>query len=291
MRIIHLTDPHLSSLADVALSSLRGKRLLGYQSWYRNRRHHYQRHALDRIVAGVHADAADVIIVPGDLVHIGLATEFAQARDWLQILGPTNQVRLVPGNHDCYHAESWALAKSAYGGYLASAPPENNNDQGEFPGVEHFGDLTLIAASSARPAPWWAATGTLGTDQRRNIASALTAATDAFRILALHHPPLLDSCSRRKCLTDAQPLQTVLAQGRPQLTLHGHIHRNSATQTAYGRVYCTASAASVRDRAPASYRVFDIKRQGSGWHVDMTLKSAIRNELVTISQESFTQPE
>ena len=269
MRIIHLTDPHLSSLADVQLSRLRGKRLLGYQSWYRNRRHHYQRHALDRVVTAIHADAADVIMVTGDLVHIGLATEFAQARDWLQTLGPTNQVRLVPGNHDCYHAESWALAKSAYGGYLAWAPPETHSEPGEFPGVEHYGELTLIAASSAHPAPWWAATGTLGTDQRHKIARALAAATGAFRVLALHHPPLPDSCSRRKCLTDAQPLQAVLHQGRPQLTLHGHIHRNSAIQTAMG--YPQQQHRSYSYQIPAAHGRNTCLRKGILGMASMTL--------------------
>ena len=290
MRIIHLTDPHLSSLDGVKLRSLRGKRLLGYQSWYRNRRHKYQRHALDKLVASVHTDAADLIIVTGDLVHIGLETEFTQARDWLEILGPPTRVRLVPGNHDCYHPSSWQAAHRAYSGYLAHAPGsefDSKDPQPGFPWVEQIDDITLIGANSAHPAPWWGAIGTLGDAQRARLAESLAAHADAFRILALHHPPLPNSCSRRKALTDAQALQTVMQNGQPHITLHGHLHHNSRLPVPYGYVYCTASASSVRPSVPASYRRFDIARAGPGWQVQMTLKSLTPNGDITSQREDY----
>lgn len=289
MRIIHLTDPHLSSLDGVQLRSLRGKRLLGYQSWYRNRRHKYQRHALDKLVANVHADAPDWIIVTGDLVHIGLDAEFAQARDWLETLGPPSRVRLVPGNHDCYHPSSWQAAHSAYARYLGGAGTrfDSTNPQAGFPWVEQVGDITLIGANSARPAPWWGAIGTLGDAQRARLAESLTAHNNSLRILALHHPPLPNSCSRRKALTDARALQKLLQNGRPEITLHGHLHHNSCLPTPYGRIYCTASASSVRPDAPASYRLFDVTRAGSGWQVQMTLKSLAPDAELTSQRDDY----
>ena len=291
MRVAHLTDPHLSSLEGVAFSELRGKRLLGYQSWYRKRRHQYQRHALDRLVAAVHADAPDLIVVTGDLVHIGLESEFLQARAWLEALGPTSQVRMVPGNHDCYQPDSWAAACRAYAGYLAHSPditPSGSDRLAGFPAVHHHGEVALIAATSAHPAPWWAAVGTLGAEQRRGIAESLAATAGAFRIFALHHPPLPDTCSWRKALTDAKALEEILRQGNPHVVLHGHLHRNTALATPYGRIYCTASAASVRGSTPASYRLFDISRTSARWNVSMTLKCLGADGVAPAKSETFT---
>ena len=291
MRIIHLTDPHLSSLEGVKPTALRGKRLLGYQSWYRRRRHQYQRQALDQLVSAVQADAADLIVLTGDLVHIGLEAEFSQASAWLQALGPPGRVRLVPGNHDCYQPDSWRAACAAYAGYLATGSetePVGNDPQSGFPGREVLGELTLITANSAHSTPWWAAVGTLGAAQRAKIAELLDATAGTFRILALHHPPLPGSCARRKALTDAKACQKLLTQGRPQLTLHGHLHRNITLTMPYGRIYCTAAAGSVRADAPASYRLFDISRERAGWQVNMTLKCLGPDGVAVADRESYS---
>ena len=248
------------------MRDLRGKRWLGYQSWRRKRRHRYLREVLDELVLGVQADNPDVVLITGDLVHIGLEQEFREARAWLESVGPPQQVRLVPGNHDCYHPESWELAKRAYGEYLPG------NQGAQFPAVETHGPVTLVLASSAHPAPWWGAIGTLGAPQRQRISDALAAHQSNARVLALHHPPLPNTCSWRKALTDAAQLGPVLQQGKPHITLHGHLHHNREHRTEYGRIYCTASAANSGESAPAAYRLFDIRQTDTAWQVTMQLK-------------------
>ncbi|MGA9572522.1 MAG: metallophosphoesterase, partial [Lysobacterales bacterium] len=106
MRLIHLTDPHLSTLDGVKFTALKGKRLSGYLSWRQNRRHHYLPAVLDRLVESVRAENADQILLTGDLVQIGLASEISQAAEWLSGLGSPGQIMLVPGNHDIYAAGS-----------------------------------------------------------------------------------------------------------------------------------------------------------------------------------------
>ena len=51
MRLIHLTDPHMSSLDDVKFSQLRGKRWSGYLSWRKNRRKRFLSAVLDKMTA------------------------------------------------------------------------------------------------------------------------------------------------------------------------------------------------------------------------------------------------
>ncbi|HEY5776051.1 MAG TPA: metallophosphoesterase, partial [Xanthomonadales bacterium] len=118
MRLIHLADPHLSSLEGVSLSSLVGKRMSGYLSWRKNRRKHYLPAVLDRLVDAVRAENADQILLTGDLVHIGLESEIAQATQWLHALASPERVMLVPGNHDIYAGGSVDAVFGAWSDYL-----------------------------------------------------------------------------------------------------------------------------------------------------------------------------
>jgi predicted MPP superfamily phosphohydrolase len=104
MRLVHFTDPHLSTLEGEKFSKLRGKRWSGYLSWYKNRRNHFLPEVLNLLVDSVRAENADQILLTGDLIHIGLKTEIAQANEWLSTVGPAEKVMLVPGNHDIYGA-------------------------------------------------------------------------------------------------------------------------------------------------------------------------------------------
>jgi hypothetical protein len=88
----------------------------------------------------------------------------------------------------------------------------------------------------------------------------------------------------RQALTDADKLQGILEETRPEVTLHGHLHRNRATAMAHGRIFCTAPPSSARPSAPASYRVFDVSTGHDGWQIRMTLKSLIRGTMQDIEE-------
>ncbi len=285
MRIIHISDPHLSSLENVRPSQLRGKRLLGYQSWYRTRRRQFTTDTLDRLTRAVGSESADLVIVSGDLVHIGLERELLEARAWLESLGSADTVLVTPGNHDCYHPESWSLVERIYHPYLGTR--NEMNPTGDYPVLRRANGVSIITASSAAPAPWWAASGTLGVDQRRRLASTLHDERGNLRFLVLHHPPLPGMASIRKALTDARALKTILEDTKPQITLHGHLHRNQALITPQGRIFCTAPASSARERVPASYRVFEIAAERDHWRIDMTLKSLVLGRIVTVEEVSW----
>jgi 3',5'-cyclic AMP phosphodiesterase CpdA len=269
MRLIHLTDPHLSNLDGLGLSDLRGKRWSGYVSWRKNRRRKYLPAVLERLCAAVKAEDADQILVTGDLVQIGLTQEIEQAAQWLGELGPAEQVMLVPGNHDIYARESADNAHRAWEKYLFHGVDGNGHG---FPVVRKLDGLNLIGLSSARVTPVFMASGKLGDKQLDKLAELLGQATSEQQMVCLliHHPPLPGMTKWRKALSDAQALQAVLEPYPPMLVFHGHLHHNREQQWGNSRIYCTAAASSSSD---ASYRVIDIEDKGDHRAFRMALKS------------------
>jgi len=275
IRLIHITDPHLTSLDGLPLSALAGKRWSGYLSWRRRRRFVHRRDVLDALTVAVQAENPFQILVTGDLVHVGLPSEIEAAGRWLRELGPPARVMLVPGNHDIYAEDSWPAASAAWNPYLGIRTAAGAAVDIGFPVVRSFGDagaaVSLIGISSARPSPLFMAYGRLGADQRARLEAQLDR-DDAFRCVLIHHPPLPGMVSWRKGLQDAHALSAVLARHGAELVLHGHVHRNSACIGPGGaRIFGTASASSVGTLAGAAYRSFEVTRNAVGWQVTMRL--------------------
>jgi len=274
MRLVHMTDPHLSTLEGAKLSTLRGKRWSGYLSWLKSRRKHYLPAVLHQLVIAIRAENADQILLTGDLVHIGLATEIAQAAEWLNTLGPAEQVMLVPGNHDIYAKGSADSIAQAWSDYLFQSAQPAGSDQvtDQFPVVRKLGKLSLIGLSTACVTPIFMAGGKLGEEQLQNLDVLLqqAAAEGQMVVLLIHHPPLPGMTDWRKALTDAAELQTVLQRHPPLMIFYGHLHHNHEQHWGETRIFCTAAASSVSD---ASYRVIDVEDRGDCWDIQMRLKS------------------
>lgn len=290
MRLLHLTDPHLSHLDGVKISDIRGKRWSGFVSWHKNRRKKHLSTVLEKLSEAVRAENADQILLTGDLVQIGLPTEIAQATQWLAALGPAEQLMLVPGNHDVYARGSADVVHQAWSRYLFQGDqPGSNSVAGQFPVVRKLGKLSLIGLSTACVTPVFMASGQLGEKQLEKLAELLDqAAAEKQRVcLLIHHPPLPGMTKWRKALADADALQTVLGAYPPLLIFHGHLHHNQEQQWGDTRIYCTASASSASD---ASYRVLDIEDSGDHLAFRMVLKSiAIEDsgeaEFVTVDEQ------
>jgi 3',5'-cyclic AMP phosphodiesterase CpdA len=306
MRLVHLTDPHLTSLSERQLPVIRGKRRLGYWSWKRNRQFRHRPELLERITAAVLEEEAAQILISGDLTQVGLPEEIAAARGWLESLGPPARVALVPGNHDVYRADSWSAVCAQWGEYLSGAEPDEDRtvraagrSPAGFPWQRRLegpdGGITIIGLCSAYPAPLLLADGRLGRAQLERLNRLLSGAS-GFRCLVLHHPPLPGMAAWRKALRDAGRLRALMLEHGPELVLHGHLHRNrAAPPLGATRIFATASASSAQAEAAASYRVFDIEPaptaapgQGAqrGWSVVMRLKGLADDGRVRLLQES-----
>ena len=274
MRLVHLTDPHLSTLDGEKLSALKGKRWSGYLSWRKNRRKHYLPAVLGKLVEAVRAEGADQILLTGDLVHIGLETEIAQATQWLNTLGTAEQVMLVPGNHDIYAKGSADAVVEAWSDYMFQTikTSDSRNAAGRFPVVRKLRKLNLIGLSTGCVTPLFMATGKLGVEQLRKLEELLrnAAAEGQMVVLLIHHPPLPGMTNWRKALTDAAALDSILKKHPPLLVFYGHLHYNREHLWGDTRIYCTAAASSVSD---ASFRVIDVEDGGDHWAFKMKLKS------------------
>jgi 3',5'-cyclic AMP phosphodiesterase CpdA len=274
MRLVHLTDPHLTSLEGVRFSELRGKRWSGYLSWRKSRSRKYLPAVLERLCDAVRSEEADQVLLTGDLAQIGLEQEIQQAARWLASLAPPGRLMLVPGNHDAYAEGSDALLLRAWAGYMFNG---NTSDMQEFPVLRRLPGISLIGLSSACVTPVFTAGGKLGKDQLLKLDAMLAQAAKERQLVCLliHHPPLPGMTNARKALADAEDLQAVLDRHPPMLIFHGHLHHNREYVWGDSKVFCTAAASSVSD---ASYRVLDIHQQDGAWIVKMKLKTIAIDE-------------
>ncbi|MGD8976826.1 MAG: metallophosphoesterase [Gammaproteobacteria bacterium] len=276
MRLLHLTDPHLTSLEKQSLAGLNAKRSLSFLSWRRKRRFQHAPRALEHVTGAARLEGADQILVTGDLTHIGLPEEIRAARPWLESLGAPAGVMLVPGNHDLMARDSWGPVATNWNDYLhLPSDLAGGGIQDAFPVMREVGDLVIIGVASAHPTPVLMASGSLGDGQMQRLEEM---ARDArrqrkFCCLLIHHPPVPGIVSRRRALADAAGLELLLERQGVDLVLHGHTHRNEEVAVGGRMIYSTASASSVTAHAPAAYRIIDVDRDAEGWRVEMTLKS------------------
>lgn len=215
-KFAHISDLHLPPLPVVAPREIINKRLLGFLSWHRKRKHRHRPAtvaALERLLGG---QAVDHICITGDVTNLGLAREFAAADRWLRSLGTPDTVTFVPGNHDAYVAAGIEAMRAHFSAWLPDA----------FPSVARHDGVMIIGLSSAVPTPPLKATGRVGRDQLERLASILDEARgeDRLRVLMIHHPAGDGIVGRRKALTDAEELRRVLYRRPVDLVLHGHGH-------------------------------------------------------------------
>ncbi len=279
MRLIHLTDPHLSTPPDwrsLAGRSHFGKRYLGYASWFRKRRHQLRRAWLDEMTVEMAALNPDLVILTGDLTQIGTEEEIRQARDWLEGLGPAGRVAFVPGNHDTYAKDSWPVLQRELKDYLPA-------DGAGYPLVRRLEDVAVIGLCSAEPTPPLSATGRLGADQLQRLEATLADHTEALKILYLHHPPLPGMIGWRKRLRDAPALSRLLERAPVELILHGHRHRDGVALSGATRVLATAPASARQ----GSLRVIDVDPAEGGWAVRVFRRQRAETGFETLEQADW----
>jgi 3',5'-cyclic AMP phosphodiesterase CpdA len=260
------------------------KRVLGYVNWHRGRKYVHRRDILDLITSDIVEQEPDHIAVTGDLVNLGLPEEFLRAAKWLHHLGPPDKVTAIPGNHDAYvrlHPEAGTRHWRPYmeanrAGEALFATPEER-----FPFVRRFGDVALVALSSAIPTMPFIAAGKVGSPQRELLGKALgdLKAEGLFRVVLLHHPPLRAQAGWHRGLRDAGNFKKVLQRHGAELVLHGHNHVQTALElpTATGPaiiVGVPSASEAVEGRTPAArYNKYAIARNGGGWRVEMIGRS------------------
>ena len=222
IEIAHLTDLHIGPLPRARISELLSKRILGFLSWHRKRHRIHTPETLDALLDDLSAMPPDHIVITGDLVNISLPGEFVRAANWLERLGRSEDAMLIPGNHDAYvdggYRERWGLWRA----WMRS----DDRSDGRFPLVRRFGSVAVIGLSSAVPSPVGCAYGRLGDTQIQELEKTLRRLGDdgLFRIVLVHHPPLVGIGARRN-LRDGEEFRRVVGAVGAELILSGHEHR------------------------------------------------------------------
>jgi len=273
MRLVHITDPHLTSLDNWKPGLKSGKRWLSWLSWKTKRRMRHRPSRLSALVKHLKAANPDAWGITGDLCQIGLDDEVRQAAAWLAALAPADRSLLVPGNHDIFASDSEASIIRHWVDHLHIDPSVP-----EWPVVRKFGDVALIGVNSAIVTPLFKAGGRLGAGMRDRLARVVSDHRGSFRVILVHHPPMPGQCKPRKALADAQEFSEMLAARGVGLVLHGHLHENreyelESTESNNTRVFCTASASAAGPQGAAAARIFDVETVAEGYSVSMRLEA------------------
>jgi 3',5'-cyclic AMP phosphodiesterase CpdA len=278
--LAHLSDIHLGPMPRARRRDLFGKRVLGYVNWHRGRKLVHRPDILNVLTRDLIEQEPAHIAVTGDLVNIGLPDEFILAAEWLHHLGSPGKVTAIPGNHDAYvrlhpdhgtgHWRPYMQSNDAGEAHLRTPP-------GGFPFVRRFGDIALVALSSAIPTMPFVAAGRLGSAQRAFLGLALEelGRQGLFRIVLIHHPPLPGQAGWRRGLRDAKALKDILMDKGVELVLHGHDHAQTVhkLETVAGPAFVIgvpSASEAVAGRIPAArYNEYRIERVDGGWSCEM----------------------
>lgn len=294
--LAHLSDPHLAGWSIDGIGGLLNKRLTGWLSWRLNRRRIHLSRVLDLLVADLVLHGPDHVTVTGDLVNISLPQEFARAAEWLGRLGSTDQVTVIPGNHDAYVDLPWADGPGRWAGYMTNRgwQPEGrapSDTQTGFPFVRRLGPIALVGVSTALPMPPFVAAGRLGTEQIEALRPALLqlGGEGAFRIVLIHHPPFPGGAYKRKSLLDAAAFQDVVREAGAELVLHGHTHVAGLGRIADTPVIGVPSASAVKagHKDAAAYNLYRIGEDGPDWKLTVEIRTLAADESRFVTTGSY----
>jgi 3',5'-cyclic AMP phosphodiesterase CpdA len=271
--LAHITDLHVAPLPPVTWRQIANKRVLGYVSWHRKRKHEHCAGVLDALCRDLAQQAPDHVCVTGDVTNLGLAAEYARAPDWFARLGPPERVSVIRGNHDAYVA-------MPHGDTAAHWTPWLAGDDGATapPTLRRRGAVSLIGVDTALPTPPFMASGRVGRAQAERLDALLAqeGVAGQVRVVLLHHPPQPGVVGRRKGLHDAPRVRAVLAARGAELVLHGHMHAPMTAELpgptgpipVYGAG--SASSAGTRRMPPAQYHLVTVTQDARGLRLDVT---------------------
>ena len=225
-RLAHISDIHLGPLPDVTYRDLASKRMVGYVNWQRNRRRFLHDGVIGAIIDDIKAHAPDHLAVTGDLDNLALDGEIELARLWLEMVGPSHDVSVVPGNHDAYVPGAFDKVCRSWGTWMAGDGLGAPADRHAFPYMRGRGQVALIGVSTARATAPFMANGFFREDQSHRLGRLLDEAMrqGLFRVVMIHHPPVRNAVSQHKRLFGIGNFQKTVAKHGADLVLHGHSH-------------------------------------------------------------------
>ncbi|MEM1289145.1 MAG: metallophosphoesterase [Pseudomonadota bacterium] len=292
-RFAHLSDCHLGPLPPARFGALLSKRLFGYLNWKKNRAKAFDPAVTDRLIDDVQRQSPDHTIVTGDLINIALPGELQNARNFLENLGASENITIVPGNHDAYVPGALEAFNVELKPYLASDHPYDRGDI--YPVLRTRGLVRLIGLSSAISTPPLMATGEVAKGQLAAMQAALDESAETFNVVMVHHPPAQGAAHWHKRLVNLDEVAAALSALPVHLVLHGHTHLPTKTIISGDHgpilVFGVSSAAQAvgGHKPPASYTLFDVNEIRNGYELKVTRRGYSKDPdvIVELSREDM----
>ena len=205
------------------------------------------------------AQRPDHVAVTGDLVNIGMPSEFHRAALWMETFGDPSEVSFVPGNHDAYVRAAMPLLETTFAPWTTGDKPRSASI---FPYLRVRGEVAIIGLSSGVPTGPLMATGKLGRAQLKAFAELLaeTGAKGLARVVLIHHPPLVEGAPPLRGLSDAVEFEAIVRDRGAEAILHGHTHSRLSARCRPARRTRTMaqfrSSARPRPPPPRATRAF-----------------------------------
>jgi 3',5'-cyclic AMP phosphodiesterase CpdA len=267
MRVAHFSDLHLLDLGALApLDFVSGKVLAGSLNVLLNRARKHRVELFEALVDDLNAEAYDHVVCTGDLVNLGLRSEYElAARIMSRIrLGPGG-VSVVPGNHDYYTRR--VVAEGRFESAFAPFAQGDDATPARYPFLRLRGEVAIIGLCSAYASPLGFADGYLGPRQIARAEELLLRpeVRDRFRLVLVHHPPVVHHGTFVRHLRDRAPLRRMLARAGAELVVHGHDHRAERAETPGpdGPIpiigVASGSYADARPDRGAQYHVYHVR--------------------------------
>ena len=233
-RLAHVTDLHMRSFAGARLRDFFGKRAIGTLNLAVIRRRKYRMDLLTALGEDLRPRPHDHLVASGDLGNVSLVSEWREARAWLERTGGSvENTTVIPGNHDTYVKE--VVASGAFEQLFAAYQRADLRLAADpYPFARLRGEIALVCANTCVPTGDLGAWGQVGEAQLRRIEALLSAPEirARFRVLVIHHPPVLQRPPENRNLVDRAELVEVLARVGAELVVHGHDHRDEFAELA-----------------------------------------------------------
>jgi 3',5'-cyclic AMP phosphodiesterase CpdA len=265
-RLAQVSDPHFQSFRNVKLRDLLGKRALGGLNLLLMRRRKHNMALLHALLEDLPSRGVDHLALTGDLCNIALESEWAAALRWIEATKlPSDQVTVIPGNHDAYvhKVVNDGVFERMFAPYQTA---ELRTDNAVYPFVRLRGEVALVCTSTAVPTGDAGAWGRVGEGQLARLESLLNAPEVKCRrrVVLIHHPPLVNRHGEERNLRDRAALQALLARAGADLVLHGHDHRdyfNELPGPGGARIPVVGAGSASYDGPPdrrSRYHIFEI---------------------------------
>jgi 3',5'-cyclic AMP phosphodiesterase CpdA len=226
MRVAHFSDPHLLDVGSVTLRDFASAKVLGgVLNLVFNRALKHSTTCFAALVEDLNAQGLDHIVCTGDMVNLALRPEFQRAAGLLgRIRLGVAGVTLVPGNHDYY--TDVAMAEQRFARALGAYATGDGQTGPQFPFLRLRAGLAIVGLCSAYASPVGLADGRLGAAQLAAAEALLTRpeVRERFRLVLIHHPPVVHHWSLVRNLRDRDALRAMLARAGADLVVHGHDH-------------------------------------------------------------------